>query len=425
MIDINLLRETPEAFEKACNLKRVKIDISSILDLDKKVRTLKREVEALRATQNKVSKEIPKLAKEEKEQKLGEMKLLSEKLKLGGEELTHLEHELRQLMIRLPSIPLTKVPDGSDDSENVEIRREGVMPNFDFEAKDHVTLAKRLDILDIERGVKIAGARNYFLKGDGALLQRAVLSLAIDQLVAKGYTIMDVPHLVRYAAMEGTSYFPGGEEQAYALDDRDEGHYLIGTAEVSVTSYHADEILSFEELPKRYAGYSACYRRESGTYGKDTQGIYRIHQFYKVEQVVVCEGDDESSAIFHAELLANAEDLLKALGLHYRVVDVCSGDMGLGQVYKNDIESWMPSRKNFGETHSCSTFHDFQARRLNLRYRDKDQKIKFCHTLNNTCVASPRILIPILECNQQRDGSIVIPKALRPYMFGKELITPM
>ncbi len=224
--------------------------------------------------------------------------------------------------------------------------------------------------------------------------------------------------------MEGTSYFPGGEDQAYHLDDRDEGFYLIGTSEVSVTSYHSDEVLRGDELPKRYAGYSPCYRREAGTYGKDTQGIYRIHQFYKVEQVVICKNDPVESARFHQELLGNAEAILQLLKLPYRVVDVCTGDMGLGQVYKNDIETWMPSRKAYGETHSCSTFHDFQARRLKIRYKDENGSNLLCHTLNNTLIASPRVLIPILESYQNPDGTVTIPEALRPYMGGQELLSP-
>ncbi|NDC38679.1 MAG: serine--tRNA ligase, partial [Proteobacteria bacterium] len=282
----------------------------------------------------------------------------------------------------------------------------------DFAIKDHVELGKALGLLDFERGVKIAGSRSYFLKGDGARLQHAVMSLALDLMHRKGYLLMDPPHIVRYAAMMGTSYFPGGEEQAYHLDDRDPEYYLIGTSEVPVTSYHEGELLSEDELPKRYAGYSPCYRREAGTYGKDTHGLYRVHQFHKVEQVVVCKNDPAESAKFHAELLQNSEEVLQVLNLPYRVVDVCTGDMGQGQVYKNDIESWMPSRNGYGETHSCST-----------RYKDKQGKNHYCHTLNNTLVASPRVLIPLLEIYQQSDGSIAIPEVLRPYMGGQERIT--
>ena len=235
---------------------------------------------------------------------------------------------------------------------------------------------------------------------------------------------MDPPHIVKRAAMEGTGFFPGAEDQAYHLDERDPDEYLIGTAEVPVAAYHADEIIDAAKLPLRYAGYSPCYRREAGTYGKDTSGLYRIHQFYKVEQVVICKNDPAESARMHAEILGNAEALMQSLGLHYRVVDVCAGDMGQGQVYKNDIETWMPSRNNFGETHSCSTLNEFQSRRLGIRYKDESGKNLYCHTLNNTCLASPRFLIPLLEVYQNEDGTVRIPDVLQPYMRGQKIIAP-
>jgi seryl-tRNA synthetase len=422
MIDPQELRENPDKYKQACKDKRVSIDIDAILELDKKFKTSKQEFEALRATQNAVSKEIPQLKGEQKEQKLAQMKTLSAEVKEKELQLREAEQSWYKAMLRVPSIPSSKTPIGKDDSENVEISKWGTVPQFKFTPKDHVALGKDLDILDIERGVKVAGARNYFLKGDGARLQRAVLDFALDLLHDKGYTVMDPPHIVNYDAMEGTSYFPGGEEQAYNLGERDPNSFLIGTAEVPVCSYHQGEILKLEELPKRYAGYSPCYRREAGTYGKDTHGIYRIHQFYKVEQVIICKNSVEESEKLHAELLGNALELLQKLELPYRVVAVCTGDMGLGQIYKNDIETWMPSRKAYGETHSCSTFYDFQARRLKIRYKDQDGSNVLCHTLNNTLVASPRILIPILECNQNEDGSVTIPKVLRPYMKGQERI---
>jgi len=293
---------------------------------------------------------------------------------------------------------------------------------LDFEPRDHVDLGESLDILDIARGVKLAGTRNYILKNEGVLLELAVLRLALDLMVERGFSPMIVPHLVKEEAMTGTGYFPLGREQAYAVE-KDE-LFLIGTSEVSVTSFHMGEILDEKDLPRHYCGYSFCFRREAGTYGKDTRGLYRIHQFQKVEQVSVCVADEEVSVREHALLLGNAEALLQRLELPYRVVNVCSGDLGQGQVRKNDLETWMPSRGAYGETHSCSTFHDFQARRLGLRYRDADGQVRFCHTLNNTVAASPRILIPILELNQQADGSVVIPKALRPYMGGMERIGP-
>jgi seryl-tRNA synthetase len=423
MIDLNDLRENSEKYQEACRKKAVAFDLPGFLELDRQYRHLKSEVEQLRSRQNVFSKEIAKLSGQEKTSGLAEMKSLSEELKKKGEVFRELEAKWSQQQLFLPSIPLASVPVGKDDSDNVEIRKWGQIKEFSFNPRDHVELGKLLNIIDVERGVKIAGSRNYFLKGDGARLQHALLSLAMDLLHKKGFTLMDPPHIVKYEAMMGTSYFPGGEEQAYQLDQRDQGFYLIGTSEVPVCSYHENEILDESVLPLRYAGYSPCYRREAGTYGKDTQGVYRIHQFYKVEQVVLCQAEAELSASIHAELLGNAESLMQMLDLPYRVVDVCTGDMGQGQVYKNDIETWMPSRNAYSETHSCSTFYDFQARRLNIRYKSAASgKNIYCHTLNNTLIASPRILIPILETYQNEDGSVSIPAVLQPYMGGQKEI---
>jgi len=422
MIDLHDLRKRPEVYLEACRNKNIKFDMSEFLKLDSDYLALKPEIEQLRARQNSFNKEIKSISGEDKKRALEEMKELSQKLKSETARFRELEEKWKSQQLQIPSLPLDRVPEGKDDSQNVEIRKWGSVPEFSFDPKDHVQLGTDLEIIDIERGVKIAGARNYFLKGDGARLQHAVLSLAMDTLHRKGFTLMDPPHIVKWDAMMGTSYFPGGEDQAYHLDERDPDFYLIGTSEVSVASYHEAEILDEANLPLRYAGYSPCYRREAGTYGKDTHGLYRIHQFYKVEQVVISRADEKDSATIHAELLGNAEELMQLLSLPYRVVDVCTGDMGQGQVFKNDIETWMPSRNSYGETHSCSTFHDFQARRLKMRYRGKEGETVFCYTLNNTLVASPRILIPLLENNQQKDGSVKIPEALQPYMGGQKVI---
>ncbi|MDH4241786.1 MAG: serine--tRNA ligase, partial [Phycisphaerae bacterium] len=293
---------------------------------------------------------------------------------------------------------------------------------FDFEPKDHVQLGLDLDIIDIERGVKLAGSRNYILKGDGALLHWAVLRFAMDYMVGRGYVPFSVPVLMKDETMTGTGFFPGSEDQTYQMEkDR---LNLAGTAEVPLTAYHMAEILKAKELPLKYVAMSSCFRREAGAAGKDTYGLYRIHQFDKIEQVVICENSAEVSNKFHDEILANAEAVMKALDLPYRVANVCTGDLGRGQVKKFDIEAWMPSRENYCETHSASKFYEFQARRLNLRYKDPaTKKNLFCHTLNNTVIASPRILIPILELYQNADGSITIPEVLRPYMNGREIIT--
>ena len=422
MIDLNDLRKRPEEYQKACDLKRISFDVAGFLALDAKRRETVSQVEQLRAKQNALSKEVPKLQGEEKEQRLAELKEISGSLREASKIVADVEEEWKRQQLFIPSIPRAGTHVGKDDTENLELYRWGELPQFSWTPKDHIELGLALDIIDVERGVKIAGARNYFLKGDGARLHHAVLNLAIDFISGRGYRLMDPPHIVDYQAMMGTGYFPGGEEMAYHLDERDPNSYLIGTSEVSLASYHAEETLKEAELPKRYAGYSPCYRREAGSYGKDTRGLYRVHQFYKVEQVVICEASEETSRTLHGELLKNAEDLMQLLELPYRVVEVCTGDLGQGQVYKNDIEAWMPSRNSYSETHSCSTLHDFQARRLQLKYKDAQGKSRFCHTLNNTLIASPRIVIPLLEVNQNEDGTINVPKALQPYMRGQERI---
>lgn len=417
MLDIKYIRENLDTVKRAAKVKRVTVDMDQIIHLDDRRRELLQKVEAIRGEKNKASENIPKLQGEEKKAILDKMKSYSAEEKTLDEDLKDVERELLKLMLLVPAVPSDKAPEGKDDSENVELYKVGTPTKFDFEPKDHVTLGEELDIIDIPRGTKIAGARNYFLKGDALLLENAVMRFTIDHLMAKGFVPFSVPMLVNNDAMTGTGYFPGGEESAYKME-RDDLN-LIGTSEVSVTSYHRDEILTEEELPKLYAGYSSCFRREAGTYGKDTRGLYRVHQFQKVEQVVICKNSEEESQKMFDLLLANAKEVLEKLGLAYRVVAVCTGDMGQGQVYKNDIETWMPSRNGYGETHSCSMFFDFQARRLNLRYKDAQGKNQFCYTLNNTAIASPRVLIPLLECYQNADGSITIPEILRPYMNGK------
>jgi len=422
MLDIRLIRENPDAVRVACERKRIPADVDAILAQDAALREQKTAFDALKAEQNKRSKEIGKLPPEQRAAAAPPVKALANQIKELDATVKAQEAELRPLLMQVPNIPSDEVPDGADDSENVELRTWGTPKQFDFEPKDHVDLGQSLDLLDIERATRIAGSRTYFLKNEGALLELAVLRFAFDHMIAKGFSPMLVPHLVRTEAMEGTAYLPGGEEQAYRTVKDDA--WLIGTAEVPLTSYRMDEILSEDELPLKTVGLSQCFRREAGTYGKDTRGLYRIHQFQKVEQVVVCRGDDEESLRWHHEILNNSEEVLQALGLAYRVVNVCAGDLGRPQIQKFDIETWMPGRGAYGETHSASRFHEFQARRLNLRYRDESKKTRFCHTLNNTVIASPRILIPLLECFQQKDGSVVVPEVLRPYMCGREIIEP-
>ncbi|MBS3733314.1 MAG: serine--tRNA ligase [Phycisphaerae bacterium] len=422
MIDIKQIRATPERYAEAARLKNIDVDIDALLDADKQLLDAQRELQEIRTEQNRSGKEIAKLKGDTKQAAIARMAELKGRLKELDKQIQQLEPQVNELMLRVPKIPAPDVPVGADESENVELRREGEPPDLEFAPADHVALGEALDIIDIPRGVKLAGSRNYILKGAGAMLHYAVIRLAQDRMTAKGYTLLNVPILVNEAVMYGTGYFPIGRDEAYLCERDDQA--LVGTSEVSLTAYHGDEILDADELPKKYCAVSTCFRREAGAAGKDTRGLYRIHYFDKVEQVIVAEADDEASKQFHGEILANAEDVMQALELPYRVVNVCTGDLGLGQVQKFDIETWMPSRDGYGETHSASRFGDFQARRLNLRYRDADGALHHCHTLNNTVVASPRILIPLLEIYQNADGSVTVPPALRPYMGGLERIEP-
>jgi seryl-tRNA synthetase len=436
MIDLKDLRENPDRYRRAAKLKRIEVDIDKLLELDGKRRQLDSQRQQLTAEKNAIGKRIGQLAGKIKKASPAEQAALAEEMKrlqarpteLKAQEQTldvavaELDPQINELLLRCAQPPDDEVPVGKDDTENVEIKRWGTVRQFDFKPKDHIALGAELGIIDADRGVKLAGSRSYFLLADGTLLHQAVLRLAQDMMIERGFTPMTVPVLVREPAMVGTGYFPLGREQSYVMSNEEPPKFLVGTAEVSLTAYHMDETLEGKTLPRKYVAMSPCFRREAGTYGKDTAGLYRIHQFDKVEQVIVCRNDIEESKRWHQHILENAEAVLQKLELPYRVVAVCTGDLGQGQVAKFDIETWMPSRNAYGETHSASRFYDFQARRLNLRYRDEEGKAKICHTLNNTVIASPRVLIPILELYQNADGSVTVPAALRPYMQGRERV---
>ena len=422
MIDIKLIRENPAAYKHAATVKQCNIDIDELLAVDEQLLQARRELQEVKTAQNAAGKEVASLPKDEKPAaiaRLGELKSRAKKL---SEQVDNLEPKFEELMLLVPQIPAPEAPVGKDESDNVEVRKVGEIREFDFEPRDHVALGELLDIIDIPRAVKLAGARNYILKGAGAMLHQAVLRLAMDMIIDKGYQPMTVPVLVNENVMVGTGYFPTGRDDAY-LCERD-GQALVGTAEVPTTAYYADEILGQAQLPVKFAAMSTCFRREAGAAGKDTKGLYRIHSFDKVEQVILCKADPAESARLHEEIIRNAEDCLAAMDLPYRVIECCTGDMGLGKVRMFDIETWMPSRGSYSETHSASRFHDFQSRRLNIRYRDEAGHLQFVHTMNNTVIASPRILIPLLELNQNVDGSVNIPEALQPYMGGMKKIEP-
>jgi seryl-tRNA synthetase len=432
MIDIQDLRQRPDVYQDAADKKNIKVSVKGFLSLDETRRGLVKDVDEMRAEKNRVSKEVPQMKGDEKEKAIKDMKALGETLKAKEAELETVEKEWRTMQLLMPSLPLSTVPVGKDDSQNVEVAKWGAPPTFAFEPKDHVALGEALDLFDIARGVKIAGSRSYFLKGDGARLYLAVMRFAIEHLTAKGWTLFIPPYMANWECLMGTGFFPGAEDQTYSVGAQQERGgpmegddlYLIGTSEVSVASYHKDEILHHSALPTRYAGYSPCFRREAGTYGKDTRGLYRVHQFEKVEQVVLCEADQEKALAMFEEIRVNAEEVLRMLGLSYRIVDVCTGDMGKGKVFMQDIETWMPSRNMYSETQSCSYLGSFQARRLNIQYETPEGKKEFVHTLNNTCIAGPRILIPILETYQNADGTVTVPEALRPHMGGQSVLSP-
>ena len=429
MVDLKDLRENPQKYRRGAELKGVKVDFDALLSADEQRLASQKEFERYRAEQNDASKQISKIKDAaEKQAAIARVADLKSKVKDAEERMKAAETQVNALLLQVPQPPDGDVPVGKDASENVVLYRWGQPRKFEFEPRSHIELGQSLDIIDFEAGVKLSGTRSYFLKGAGAQLHWAVLRMSFDMMVGeKGFTPMSVPVLVREKAMEGTGFFPAGREQTYQVP-ADE-LYLTGTGEVGLTAYHMGETLDEKDLPRKYTTISTCFRREAGTYGKETAGLYRVHQFDKCEQVVICRNDVEESKRWHHEMLSYSEEVLKRLNLPYRVIQCCTGDIGVKNASMMDIETWMPSRKTgddpdsgYGETHSASRLYDFQARRLNLRYKGSDGKLRFCHTLNNTVVASPRILIPILENYQNADGSVTVPEALREYMNGHERI---
>jgi seryl-tRNA synthetase len=413
MLDIAFIRQNPGIVKKAAEDKRMPVDIDRLLHLDAELREGGRKAEDLRAERNKLSKEIPALKGEERDALVERVRQIKEELSAFEAGAAGLKSEYDGLMLRVPSVPCPEVPVGAGEEDNVEVRRVGERRQFDFQPRDHVELCEMHDLADTARGAKVSGSRFYYLKNEAVILEMALCRFVMDTLYKRGFTPMTVPQLVRDHAMRGTGYFPIGYDQAYKLPEDE--LFLVGTSEVPLVSYHYNDILPLDRLPLRYAGISSCYRREAGTYGKDTRGLYRVHQFLKVEQVVICEADQVKAEALHYEILGNAEAVMQALELPYRVCLACTGEIGIGQTRKHEIETWMPSREAYCETHSCSTMGDFQARRSNIRYRTADGEVKIAFTLNNTAVASPRILIPLLETYQNADGSISIPEVLRPY----------
>ena len=420
MVDINFIRNNPDIIKQTAVNKGIDVDVDRLLKLDLSLREAIVEIDTLRAERNRLSKIIQKCEDTEREALTEQVRLSKSKLADYEAAARHLRSEFNNLMLHVPIVPAPEVPVGKGEDDNVEIRQVGKVREFDFKFRDHVELCELHNMLDMQRGAKVAGSRSYYLKNDAVLLEMAICRFVMDFLAARGFTPMTVPQLVKEKAMTGTGYFPIGSDQAYSLPEDE--LFLIGTSEVSLVSYHEDEVLPFTQFPIRYAGISPSYRREAGTYGRDTRGLYRVHQFQKVEQVVFCEADHIKTEALHYEILENAELILQALELPYRVCLACTGELSIGQIRKHEVETWMPSRNAYCETHSCSTLNDFQARRLQIRYRDAAGEMKYAFTLNNTAIASPRILIPLLENHQNADGSINIPEVLKPYMNGRDKI---
>ncbi len=423
MLDIKFIRENLSLVKAAAKKKHIDVDLDKLMRLDDKRKKLQQAFDEKRASQNEMSTKIAQASSsDEREKMIAEMKTLKDGLQKDEADLKRTIKQWQLLMLHVPNIPDMTVPEGESDADNQEVRVVGEVTKFDFEPKSHIELMQNLGMIDLERGTKTSGFRGYYLTGDGLKLSFALWQFVFDTFAKEHpeYKEMLVPSMVRREPFMGTGYLPQSEEDLYKTQD---GDFLAGTAEVAMMSYFMDEVVEKKDLPMKFIAFSPCFRREAGSHGKDTKGLIRVHEFFKIEQVVLCEANHEESVKFHEEITQNSEKLMQALGIPYHVVVNCGGDIGLGQVKKYDIEAWVPSEGKYRETHSASYFHDFQTRRLNIRYKDDNGRMQFVHSLNNTALATPRALVPIVENYQQADGSIVIPEVLRPYM-GKDRIEP-
>jgi len=418
MLDKRFIRENPDAVRNAVRVKGINVDIDELLSLDKSSRELQRELDNAQARRRSFSKEFAKADEETRVQLRAQHQQQDQHLREVREQLADVNEKLQAMLLLTPTIPWEGSPVGPDESANVTIRTWGEPPKFDFEPADHVELLESRGWAEFARARKVGGERAYALTGEMVLLERALLSYALDHLIAKDSKVISVPALVREEALTGTGQFPAHREETYTMPADD--LYLAGTAEVALVGLHSGEILDLKELPIRYAGISPCFRREAGSAGRDVRGLLRVHQFEKVEQFVICAADDAESDRWHADLLGVAEHLLQGLGLAYEVLECSTGDMGAGKYRMNDINTWFPSLGKYRETHSCSSLHDWQARRASLRYRDTDGTVRFAYTLNNTAIATPRLLAALIENYQTADRRVRVPDVLRPYLGGRE-----
>jgi len=419
MLDIKFIRENPARVKEACKRKQVKVDIDKLLEVDKKRRESLQALEDMRAKKNKASKEIVNTKdKTEKEKIILKMRELDRSNDKLAKELKSLEKDFNQLMLQIPNLPSEDVPVGKNEKDNIVLKEVGSKTRFDFKPKDYLKIGQKLDIIDVKRAAKITGTRFGFIKGKAALLEFALINLAFENLIKKEFTPIIPPVMLKSEMARGTGYFEASDvREAYFLPK--DNLYLIGTAEQPLVAMHSNETFEEKELPKRYLGFSTCFRREAGSYGKDTKGIFRVHQFDKIEMFNFCKPEDSEKE--HQFLLSLEEELMQALKIPYRVVQMCTGDLGHPSVSKYDIESWIPSENRYRETHSTSNCTDFQARRLNIRYKNKKGNLSFVHTLNGTAFAIGRTLIAIIENYQQKDGSVLVPKVLQKYTGFKKI----
>ncbi len=428
MLDIKFIRENVKEIAEAAKNKNIKLDLDKLLLIDKSRRDLMTQLDQLRSKRNELAKSAK--GKRPSDKQISDGKKIKTDIAEFEEELKKINIKYDEIMVRVPTITASDVPVGKDENENVEIEKEGEPTKFDFKPKDHIQLGKDLDIIDFERGVKVSGYRGYYMKNEGAGLQMALMMYALEKLVQKGFMPMIPPTLVKENVLFGSGYFAGkkfneDEDEIYKIENKDieadgnsnkENKFLIGTAEPSLLAYHSNETLNVSELPKKMCGFSPCYRSEIGSYGKDTKGLYRVHEFMKVEQVCLCEANVEKAEKLHREMLEISKGLHRDMGLPFRVLEICTGDMSAGKYRMFDMEVWMPSRNGYGETGSASNFLDWQSKRLNVKYKNAKGDKKNVFMLNNTAIPSPRFIIAILENFQQKDGSVVIPEVLRKFM---------
>jgi seryl-tRNA synthetase len=420
MLDIKFIRENSDKVKEACRNKGIKVDVDFLLKIDKERRENLRKIEEIRAKKNEAGKEIiASKDKGEKEKIISEMRKFDKKEDELKKNLKELDGRFQKLMYQIPNPPFDDVPVGEDDEDNVVMRHVGEKPKFDFRPKDYLEIAEKLDIIDVKRAAKVSGSRFAYLKNEAVLIEFALINFVLDSLTKEGFSPVIPPVMLKSKMAKGTGYFEATDiGEAYYLPKDD--LFLVGTSEQSLLTMRAGEIFEEKDLPKRYLGFSTCFRREAGSYGKDTKGILRVHQFDKLEMFSFCQ--PEKSNEEHQFLLSLEENLMKKLKIPYQVIKICTGDLGLPAAKKYDIESWVQSENRYRETHSCSNCTDFQARRLNIRYRSKKGKINFVHTLNGTAIAIGRILIAIIENYQQEDGTVKVPKVLQKYLGGYKKI---